>query len=423
MTSAASPKQRAEALKMWLKEKELAPADLVVSSGKVKISRSYITKLLQGRTKSPGADKLCLIAHKLGITVEDIVAGVTPDMYDAAGRREFDPTRLATFDAVKDILSGIDLALQTAQNEIGVAAEPTTHECNIELVNLSDILLHEEPAHDYRKILDTTDVLGVVAVLSRLDDRTYLQLDGVNQLCALAHKGYASVVAQVVDYDNRFAVGLDTWAHIIRHKAAAAFVKDANDDDQSRIRKLGSLEDASSFLIDSSSVAVVILSDTGSKKLRFIGVQTVGGNSLIAESGPVSLLQKLASHVLDTPDWEAPINMGAVETAAASLAREGRPAAAVVFRRVDRSAIQALSLHVRETPHTYSPDSGSGLLPNGVTRFIMKTGRATGLDVPLQLLREQYSDAHTREGALREILGGRSPRRRHGEPRWDYTRK
>mgnify|MGYP000371500970 CR=1 FL=1 len=89
---------------------------------------------------------------------------------------------------------------------------------HLQIIPIANILCHEEydtsRAGPLVERLKSEAVLVNPIIVASLDNKKYLQLDGMNRLSAFKMMGYKNILAQVIDYNDQDAVELSSWCHL-----------------------------------------------------------------------------------------------------------------------------------------------------------------------------------------------------------------
>jgi hypothetical protein len=203
----------------------------------------------------------------------------------------------------------------------------------------------------------------MVGVLPGLDG--YVLLDGTNRTRALAEMGFPWLLAQVIDYGDEHAVQLRTWCHHV-HQATASVLSHAAAIPGLQVVPLAPLA-AGEAVRGHSTLAVVL-----DRQSQFAVERAAGGPHSRAEELVrfVSAYEEHMTRVDCAPED--------VEERAQSLTS----GCLVAFPGFNRS--QVVTIALRGT-----------LIPAGITRHVIQSGRALRVNVPLSLL----SSEHSRESA------------------------
>jgi hypothetical protein len=197
----------------------------------------------------------------------------------------------------------------------------------------------------------------VVGALPGLDG--YILLDGTNRTRALAEMGCAWVLVQIVDYADEHAVQLRTWCHHV-HRAAVSVLSQVAHEPGLRVAPLAPLA-ASDAVRGHDTLAVVL-----DRQSQF-AIERVSGGS---HSRPEELVQFVSAY----EQHMTRVDCGPedVEERAQSLTS----GCLVAFPGFNRSQVATIAMR-------------GTLIPAGITRHVIRSGRALRVNVPLSLLSDQ----------------------------------
>lgn len=193
------------------------------------------------------------------------------------------------------------------------------------------------------------------------DVKGYVLLDGTNRKQALQALGLPGVMVQIIDYADQQAIALRTWCHaaplpIESIKSQAADIPGV------RIEPLSPLE-APDVLSSRETLAVLL--DQGH---RYVILR--GGGSAAGRPSQLRSLVDIYEDRLTRVDCEPE---GLEERAHQSAASGSVPETLIAFPPFTRA--QVVSLAMSDT-----------LIPAGITRHVITTGRALRVNLPLEVL-------------------------------------
>lgn len=261
---------------------------------------------------------------------------------------------------------------------------------DLTIVDIEVVHPHEVPdpgrVGRLKQGLSTEGLLRDPAIVAYVEGMEgYLLLDGTNRRAALLELGCGRMLVQLVDYADRHCVNLLTWSHLVELPietllAEVARVDDidvAEVDQQATDRQLeasGSLAAIHygdrSWLIsrkDQSRPSPQVLTD----------IVAVYEPHMRRESRDEESIAEKLSEVQSRPG--------------------GHKCALVTFPRLTRQQVARLAM--RQTP-----------IPAGITRHVIRCGRALRVNIPLDWLRPKVTGAEALEG-LDQHLSRLRPRR------------
>jgi ParB-like chromosome segregation protein Spo0J len=212
----------------------------------------------------------------------------------------------------------------------------------------------------------------------------YVLLDGTNRKQALAELGYPRVMVQVMDYADPHAVQLQTWCHAARLPIGKLL--------QSAARIAGLVAAplpplaVADTLADSATLALLL-----DRRERFALTRARG-----FEGSRVEQLRQFVGLYEERMD-RVDCNADEVEARAQQLSRDDESRVLVAFPRFSRSQVVSMAM-------------GNALIPAGITRHIILSGRALRVNLPLEYLGGTQS-AEEANGALQRHLRALAPRR------------
>lgn len=93
-----------------------------------------------------------------------------------------------------------------------------TDRFQLEVINIKDILVHEEldPSNSKELVnfLKKSQNLSNPIIVAALGNNKYIQLDGMNRIYSFKTLGVKTITAQIVDYNNQEEIELSSWLHI-----------------------------------------------------------------------------------------------------------------------------------------------------------------------------------------------------------------
>jgi hypothetical protein len=218
------------------------------------------------------------------------------------------------------------------------------------ILPLLDILPHEEfdPANS-QKLLPHLATDGKqrhpIIVAHHPDGERYIQLDGANRHHCLGQLGYNYALAQVVDLADSHCIGLDRWHHAIKLDAATFLDSIAQ---TSFPERQASLEELPALLEEGATGCVFVFPEF---------VYAVSTQSLDALREVVGLYS----------------TQGIQRVTPTQIVTLGGPAASLAVLKVQ--GYQGLVVFNPITPQQLlCTVAGSGLLPPGVSRFLITQG-------------------------------------------------
>jgi len=256
----------------------------------------------------------------------------------------------------------------------------------LRVVPIESILPHEiaDPARESRierriaedQLLRDPLLVGAVA-----DVDGYVLLDGTNRRAALERLGMSLALVQVIDYADATAVELRTWCHSAPIDARE-IVESMRSVDIVEARPLSPLG-AQDALVAPDTLALVLAG-----RQRF--VLKTGRDDVSSRSQTLRALVDLYETRLTRVDCEP----GSIEERAHQMAESGDQSTLIAFPPFSRGQVVSLALQGAQ-------------IPAGITRHVIKGGRALRVNIPLDVLRRSESEA---SAALEQHLGTLHPR-------------
>jgi hypothetical protein len=207
----------------------------------------------------------------------------------------------------------------------------------------------------------------------------YILLDGTNRKRALAEMDCPWLLAQVIDYADEHAVQLRTWCHQVDCAMATILTHAARVPDV-QVMPLTALA-AADALRNPATLAVVL-----DRMQQFSIERRTGG----AHSRAEQLVQLVSAY--EASMTRVDCGPEDVEERAQSLIA----GCLVAFPGFSRSDVVTIALR-------------GALIPAGITRHVIRCGRALRVNLPLSLLSSQY-DLESANAALQQHLAGLQPR-------------
>jgi hypothetical protein len=217
----------------------------------------------------------------------------------------------------------------------------------------------------------------IVGTLPEVDG--YILLDGTNRRAALHDLGYERLLVQVVDYADRHCVQLRTWSHVVDVPI-------------------------SDLLSQVGAIAGVVLTpvaqqqvDEALESAGALAAFSYNGQSWLASHhdhrhSRAELLRRIVNCYEEHMSRESRDEESIAEKLAELEQRgAGVDITLVTFPRFSRTQIASLAL--RSTP-----------IPAGITRHILRCGRALRVNLPLDLLRSESCGGVSLEEAQARLL-------------------